>query len=207
MRWISTGRGCQLDGVALAGELVRRAAADLQAPRRPADAARSGPRSVRPPPRFPRAWARTRSGNSTTSPSMSSVGLCRPSRNVPTYRLGIRWTYSISRVAVADADHQHAGGQGVERAGVARLGRPRQSLHHIDGLARGHAGRLVQIQESAGRHGGHCRRCTGRRRGIARSPQSSPHGAIRQQSIRWGKHSCLPLWSRFPRQTGMSAPP
>ena len=84
---------------------------------------------------------------------MSSVGLCRPNRNVPTYRLGIRCTYCDQSRGRPDADHQHAGGQRIERTGVARSGRPRQPRDQVDRLPRTHAGRLVQDQESAGRHG------------------------------------------------------
>ena len=64
----------------------------------------------------------------------------------------------------ADADHEHAGGQRVERSGMARLGRPDQSLDDIDRLPRGDSLRLIEHDQAAARLS--VQRFFGRRHGV-----------------------------------------
>ncbi len=49
------------------------------------------------------------------------------------------------------ADHEHAGGQRVERSGMAGLRPCRQPHHPVDDSARGQPARLVQVQQTGRR--------------------------------------------------------
>jgi hypothetical protein len=62
---------------------------------------------------------------------------------------------------LAEDDRQQSGGEGVERAGVARLGRGEQPLRHRERARRGDAGGLVEEQDAVERRAPSCARHRG----------------------------------------------
>ena len=71
-----------------------------------------------------------------------------PSTTSPVYRLRPSVDEPQQAGDVADADHQHAGGAGVERAGVADAPLTEPAAQHADDVVAGDAGRLVDHDEA-----------------------------------------------------------
>ena len=133
-------------------QIVRTFAADGGPPRISAVAAISRRSAVRQRSRSrPARDAAGRAGR-CISPSMSSVGLERPSKKVARYRFGCALHVFDQTRCRADANHQHAGRQRVERAGVPRPARPHQAFDYVHHLARRPSGGLVDVHDPAERH-------------------------------------------------------
>ena len=92
--------------------------------------------------------AAVRPSSGVTSPSMSSVSLRRPSRNVARYAFGIRWTYWMSRVACPTQITRTpvASGSSVP-ACPARVGRTSRSTRSTTSRDV-QFGRLVHVENS-----------------------------------------------------------
>jgi len=83
-----------------------------------------------------------------TSPSASSVLVATPSRIVAAIRLGVERQVPEQPGGPLHAEHQHAGGHRVQRAGVADLAgaqQPAQPTHHV---VRGQAAWFVHDHEA-----------------------------------------------------------
>ena len=137
---------------ALASELIGPPAGDLQRRERrrplvdPPDQARGGPCEL-----FPSG---NRDAGQLGHVPLDILGGALPAQQKrPSVSLGHPLHVSDQPRGGADADHEHAGGERVEGAGVAGLDRSRQPFDEIDRLPRGHTGRLVKVQYPAKRHG------------------------------------------------------
>ena len=103
-----------------------------------------------------------------------------PSTTSPVYRFGPVVTKRSSRVTSPTPTTQHAGGVGVERAGVADPSLAEPAPQHADDVVAGDAGRLVDDRQTvdgrrptAGHAASACGRSVGDRRGGCRSMRSA----------------------------------
>ena len=139
---------------ALPGQLVEAAAAvvDGRVHRRHLLDAAQEAAGRRPPPapgRRPPTGA-----SATTRPLRSPVSVVTPSRRVATYSLSWSARYGHQLGRLAEQHRQHAGGVGVEGAGVADTLEPEPAPDEGDGVERGDPGRLVDDQDAGRQPGG-----------------------------------------------------
>ena len=76
------------------------------------------------------------------------MSLVRPNKNAAVIRFLHLLNIFDKSSRRTNCHDQHAGRERIERARVAHLMRPHQSLHAIDDIARRAAGRLIEIKQT-----------------------------------------------------------